>query len=1576
MRRIIILLALLSTIAFAQNAGCCCDPVLHTGTFAFENNCLALGHIFTTPPADLGESCTDRCHSILALGACGDHVCQADETSQTCPADCAQIVQGCESPEFKLPPTISATPVVGERAINLTYTIPCGATHATIKRCSGTQCSPQPIAHVPPDGFFIDDDTALQFNNDYTYEITLHYLRSGESLPARTSANLGDIECWHQSTHAFCIRPTYYENYRAYLQTFGYAQYSAQDFLSSFSTAVSQTFSPRFNGAYRCTANRITQVGNKCQPNQYCAISQGTPHCLTTSACTPQDPFGLFSTVAQCETNAACYLDTTTTLTPTCQPCAQQMTCSDYNTQGACQRDHCGIGSCSWHTIGIGSTGVCVNTNTNNCLTCTTTPPTPGALWDTCTEEKSLALSTERYPCFFDKDLRISKSCDDVSCEDYSRIQCASPSSGIMIGPHNQLLAASNDPCGIRVCEYHDALGCVKNADGNTGAGFQDCKAGNTTCELDYFSPQTTLTPRGVAGRTDFFDIYLLDKTNATTPPRNLASTKDYVTYLCVPTPQNDCSNARTYTLTTRANTLALKNTELKDGNIVLATLAQGPNVLYYYSKDPANNIERVRNISFYACGDCSGPILINATVTNGRVTSGLIYTSSSLPTLTLFFDEPVTITYAELNTTQRRIALAHLTPGAQQTHQLAAPEALQGTYTIIITAQNARTISLDPPLRATFVVNQTLADVIITPRNTITTQTPTIILNFTQPVSLTSVRLLHDTYENPYAPSYRISDITGNFTTTDNKTFTARVGPLAGGPYVVSVNARGYNLLDIFSQENFYINLGPPNIRLLTPAWGTTPYSTFNATVETPLDAECAYVYNTPAAPSPNDFSLFKKFTGTRRHISEQLTIPFGASEAYPLHVYCRFTDFGVIQRTINITMDSEQPIITSHFAEPQTIAEQYLLGQNLYATTLHVSLNKEGFCKYSHLTSIFANMENQFAGYDLVPKISHTAFVTVTAPQSYTYYVACKAKNQLTSAPAQIPFTVDLNLPLDVRSSTPIGFSTQTFSLRLASNKRVHCYFGEQPAAISTCMGTCSANYTHAQPITVPSTGRYTYYAQCSTPTGEQSPILEIPVIVDTTPPEISVVDDSTTFEDPDIGWSPNRVRLAITATDAESNVSHALVTLQGQLDKQIVFRDYVTNITSGQPFFIQTTPNGSLFLLINNKRYSFVVQAVNSVGLRSQTTESDGFKLDVSIAPEPCNDGEKNNDETDIDCGGDCEPCAEGKRCDVNADCATNFCNNGICASTSCEDNKRNGLETDIDCGGNCAPCAFGLSCIIGSDCETSYCDGATCGDAPPCADGLLSPGESDIDCGGNCAPCAEGKNCNSNDDCTSGTTCDDSKICASTADADRDGVLDTYDTCPNTPAIETANEQGCGPSQIFSLGDEIDDNWRLQHFSCLDCTKAAPDADPDRDGLTNREEYREQTDPTRKDTDRDGWADGLELQQGYNPLDSTSHPPSKLNAFFIVLLILLLLGLGGIGYYLYQQRQAQQPTSQPPRTPARHIAPPQKTPNTAGLKKFAAPPEDNDWIDIERNHQKLKDIAKKDDAFERLRKTARK
>lgn len=150
------------------------------------------------------------------------------------------------------------------------------------------------------------------------------------------------------------------------------------------------------------------------------------------------------------------------------------------------------------------------------------------------------------------------------------------------------------------------------------------------------------------------------------------------------------------------------------------------------------------------------------------------------------------------------------------------------------------------------------------------------------------------------------------------------------------------------------------------------------------------------------------------------------------------------------------------------------------------------------------------------------------------------------------------------------------------------------------------------------------------------------------------------------------------------------------------------------------------------------------------------SKGSCLDAS-----CEDGVKNGSETGQDCGGDCNPCADGEPCNDGSDCSSEICtDDGLCASASCTDGARNGLETDIDCGGpSCPGCSAGQVCaqMDGSDCVSGVCSRGLC-QAATCTDAVHNGTESDIDCGGSdCQGCLGGQKCNGTADCHMTLTC---------------------------------------------------------------------------------------------------------------------------------------------------------------------------------------------------------------------------
>jgi hypothetical protein len=117
----------------------------------------------------------------------------------------------------------------------------------------------------------------------------------------------------------------------------------------------------------------------------------------------------------------------------------------------------------------------------------------------------------------------------------------------------------------------------------------------------------------------------------------------------------------------------------------------------------------------------------------------------------------------------------------------------------------------------------------------------------------------------------------------------------------------------------------------------------------------------------------------------------------------------------------------------------------------------------------------------------------------------------------------------------------------------------------------------------------------------------------------------------------------------------------------------------------------------------------------------------KLRLLCVDASCLDQVKNGSETDTDCGGlVCAPCAASQGCTVGADCSSAVCDTagGRCVAASCTDSIRNQDETDVDCGGtNCKPCGTKQACLVPQDCSSDVCQSQMC--VPNAATGVELP-----------------------------------------------------------------------------------------------------------------------------------------------------------------------------------------------------------------------------------------------------------
>jgi hypothetical protein len=123
-------------------------------------------------------------------------------------------------------------------------------------------------------------------------------------------------------------------------------------------------------------------------------------------------------------------------------------------------------------------------------------------------------------------------------------------------------------------------------------------------------------------------------------------------------------------------------------------------------------------------------------------------------------------------------------------------------------------------------------------------------------------------------------------------------------------------------------------------------------------------------------------------------------------------------------------------------------------------------------------------------------------------------------------------------------------------------------------------------------------------------------------------------------------------------------------------------------------------------------------------SDCTGTDICKMSTCVAA-TCNDGIKDGNETDVDCGGSCPGCPNSEDCNVGGDCQSGYCNSGKCAACSSDGN-----------------CASGNYCNSGS-CSAAQATGQACtgGDGTQCSSGNCVDGFCcDMPCNGTCQACS--------------------------------------------------------------------------------------------------------------------------------------------------------------------------------------------------------------------------------------------
>src|SRR5262245_2684315 len=78
-------------------------------------------------------------------------------------------------------------------------------------------------------------------------------------------------------------------------------------------------------------------------------------------------------------------------------------------------------------------------------------------------------------------------------------------------------------------------------------------------------------------------------------------------------------------------------------------------------------------------------------------------------------------------------------------------------------------------------------------------------------------------------------------------------------------------------------------------------------------------------------------------------------------------------------------------------------------------------------------------------------------------------------------------------------------------------------------------------------------------------------------------------------------------------------------------------------------------------------------------STTTSSTAASGGSGGPIDACTNGTRDGAESDVDCGGVCPTCEDGRACNQASDCRSGVCENDACAPPACDDGLINGDET---------------------------------------------------------------------------------------------------------------------------------------------------------------------------------------------------------------------------------------------------------------------------------------------------------
>jgi hypothetical protein len=593
----------------------------------------------------------------------------------------------------------------------------------------------------------------------------------------------------------------------------------------------------------------------------------------------------------------------------------------------------------------------------------------------------------------------------------------------------------------------------------------------------------------------------------------------------------------------------------------------------------------------------------------------------------------------------------------------------------------------------------------------------------FETEISVTSDDLVVCKFDNESVNYYNMDYVFPGFDEADESahdtehSFTQRLSSQSANYtyYVACRNLAG--LTSDIVPVSFRVDPGALIISIIQPRFGYTNESPVAVVIGTNRPVECKWQHIDDDYLYMNPFDYTQQ--GGTRHIRQGFKVAVSGSDFY---VKCDNAERNeIVSKHFIIFLDATPPNIRAD-AYPDLITDRP------FETEIIVTSDDLVVCRYDTNTVIYDDMLYTFPGFDEADesayKEEHREKITdLTDNTEYTYYVACKSLAGLKSDTVQVDFEVDSEAPGQISVISPsdgLITSNPEITLEIVTNRRSVCSYGPDQSAelLSGSFGV--RGYRHMSDEISFDDGKYTYYFKCEYTTPEEGVLTmtqSTSFTVDTTPPSKPFVNDTSPFKGlPEYSLYLDKLFGRWKSEDNLSGIKGYEYTILEFENDTIITTGY-TNEEYKWVYNLE---------LVDKTKYYFRVIAENNAGLWSANGTSDGVTVDTNKTPRnetpSCDDGLKNQNETDIDCGGPCDECPEGKECEEDADCKSGLeCEDGVCSEAdTCSNNQLDPGETDVDCGGICAfkgkLCAIGEVCEYNVDCESLSCVDGRCAEEP--------------------------------------------------------------------------------------------------------------------------------------------------------------------------------------------------------------------------------------------------------------------